>query len=226
MATTLEVDYRKIKDSESVQIIKSTIDRVAVNITSPAMNVSFDSRNGINPPASQTAAASMFELVNRSFLIYLKKNGEVKKIVNLPAGGTSKIVDDSLLMQTIGKSFDFFPTHAVSVGEKWKTETQLPVQGINTFLKTTYVLQSLRGDTAFLKATSALEAPERNLVMNQVPITISMEGTQAGTLKVLVPEGRLLQASFSSKIIGNYKAMGQEKKTTTEGISTVSSEKE
>lgn len=47
--TTIEVLYQKLKDSASLQIVKSTISRVAVNIHSPAMNISLIPAMAMSP---------------------------------------------------------------------------------------------------------------------------------------------------------------------------------
>lgn len=225
LSTTIEVNYQKQKDSADLQLIKSTIDRVAVKINSPVMNVSFDSKSGDAPSVSQSSLDPMFHLVNQSFLLYLNKDGVINKIAHLTESSSTE-VNDSLLMQTLGKSFDFYPAKPVTIGDSWETTTTLAVQGINTSLKTTYTLKSVSGDTALIAAASSLKAPERNLVMNNVSMKIKLAGTQSGTLKVFIPEGRLLHASFSSKITGIFQAQGQEMKSVTEGISTITSEKE
>lgn len=225
LATSLEVNYQKQNDSSGFQLIKSTIGRVVVRVNSPVMNVSFDSKNGDVPKFGQSSLEPMFHLVNKSFLIYLDKQGVIHQIRHLSEPVTPT-ANDSVLMQTLGKSFDFYPANPVAVGDSWMTTTQLPVQGITTVLKTTYTLASVRDDTAFLDAQAELTAAERNLVMNNVPMTISMNGTQKGSLAVYIPQGRLLKASFSSTITGVFKAQGQEMKSVTTGTSTITSEKE
>lgn len=225
LATAIEVGYQKEKDSADFQLIKSTINRVSVKINSPVMNVSFDSKSGNAPKASQSAIEPMFNLVHQSFLVYLKKDGTIDRVTH-PTESSFTTANDSLLIQTLGKSFDFYPTNPVAVGDSWNTTTQLPVQGINTTLKTTYTLKSVTGDTALIQAQSSLDAPERTLVMNNISMKIKMNGTQSGTLKVFIPEGRLLQASFSSDITGIFNARGQEMKSVTRGTSTITSKKE
>lgn len=223
--TTIEVLYQKLKDSASLQIVKSTISRVAVNIHSPAMNISFDSRDGNVPKSSQSAIEPMFRLINKTYLLYLNEEGKIQDVKALSTNQGSS-PDDSLLIQTLGKSFDFYPQRAVKIGDSWKTNTELLVQGINTSLKTAYTLKAVKGDTAILDVRSKLDAPERNLVMNGISMKITMQGTQDGDIKVLVSNGRLLHAGFSSNITGKFSAQGKNMKSTTVGKATITSKKE
>lgn len=224
-ATTIEVLYQRLKDSAGLQIVKSTVDRVRVYIQSPTMNVSFDSENGNMPQSSQSAIEPMFRLINKSYLLYLNEEGMIQEVKAL-SGNPSSSSDDSLLIQTLGKSFDFYPQQPVKIGDNWKTNTELLIQGINTSLKTTYTLKAVHGDTAIVDVSAKLDAPERNLVMNGVTMKINMNGTQNGDMKVLISDGRLLHAGFASNITGHFSAQGQKMESNTEGKATITSKKE
>lgn len=225
LSSAIGVDYKKVKDSAGLQIINSTVKSVLVQIHSGNTNVTYDSKEGVMPTSSQFALAQLFQLIDKPFFIYLNPDGTIQKISGLPDGNAPGS-NDSLLMQTFEKSFDFYPNHPVAIGESWTTTTQLPVQGIPNYLQTNYSLQSVEGDTAFITVKGTLEAKDRTLIINDIPMKIGMAGTQTGNLKILIEEGRLLNAGFSSKITGVYKAMGQEKRTTTIGSSSIVSEKE
>ncbi|HET8573007.1 MAG TPA: DUF6263 family protein [Edaphocola sp.] len=221
--STIEVNYESLGDSNRAPLIEATVRHIVLSVNSPAMKLSFDSRSGSTPNPSLPAVSEMLALANQTFKIQLDSNGRIRQVYPVrPASGNNR---DTVLTQLLQQSLAFYPGHPVKIGDSWTSTVSMPVQEINAELKTTYTLTARHGDTAIIGALAELKSPKKTLVLNQTKMSIEMNGAQKGTLKVYIPEGRLLNATFSSKINGLMEANGQTLQSNTEGQSTISSEK-
>lgn len=221
--STIEVGYESLGDHSGGPAIEATVQHIALSVNSPGMNVSFDTKTGNTPHSDLPAVSQMLALANKSFTIHLDSNGHIQQVQ--PVGDVSAKGQDTVLTQLLQQSLAFYPGHPVKIGDSWTSTVSMPVQEINAELKTTYTLTARHGDTAIIGALSELTSPKKSLVMNDTKMSIEMNGTQKGTLEVYIPEGRLLTATFSSKINGLTEANGQTLQSETEGQSTISSQK-
>lgn len=219
----IEVNYKKLKDSSRNQLIKTTIDRVTLKVKSPSLNISIDTKDDATPHTNMPAAAQMIAFANHSYLIKIDTNGQISDIFS--ASDSKKEALDSTLYNLLQQTLDFYPKHPIAIGDSWKTTVNIPVRDINTTLKTTYTLTDVKGDTAIVKALTSISAPTKTIIMNQNKMQINVNGTQKGTLKILISEGRLFNANFTSKINSIMHAEGQELESVTDGTSVITSEK-
>lgn len=221
--STIEVNYKSLGKDKQTSLVEATVQHIVLAVKSPVMNVSFDSRSPNTPHSNLPAVSQMLALANQTYKIQLDSNGRIKQVT--PVSAASPKGQDTALTQLLQQSLAFYPGHPVRIGDSWMSTVSMPVQEINAELKTTYTLTALHGDTAVIGALAELKSPRKTLVMNDTKMSIEMNGTQKGTLEVYIPEGRLLTATFSSKINGLMEANSQTLQSNTEGQSTISSQK-
>lgn len=221
--STIEVNYKSLGNDKQTSLIEATVEHILLSVNSPAMNVSFDSKSANTPHSNLPAVSQMLALANQTYKIQLDSNGRIQQVT--PVSAASSKGQDTVLTQLLQQSLAFYPGHPVKIGDSWTSTVSMPVQEINAELKTTYTLTARHGDTAVIGALAELKSPKKTLVMNDTKMSIEMNGTQKGTLEVYIPEGRLLTATFSSKINGLMEANGQTLQSDTEGQSTISSQK-
>lgn len=221
--STIEVNYKSLGDSNRTPLIEATVQHITLSVNSPAMNLSFDSKSGSTPHTNLPAVSQMLALANQTFKIQLDSNGLIQQVK--PVGASFGNGQDTALTQLLQQSLAFYPGHPVKIGDSWTSTLSMPVQEINAELKTTYTLTARHGDTAVIGALAELKSPKKTLTLNDTRMSIEMNGTQKGTLEVYIPEGRLLTATFSSKINGLMESNGQTLQSDTEGQATISSKK-
>lgn len=221
--STIEVNYKSLGKDKQTSLVEATVQHIVLAVKSPVMNVSFDSKSPNTPHSNLPAVSQMLALANQTYKIQLDSNGRIEQVTPLSLESSKE--QDTVLTQLLQQSLAFYPGYPVKIGDSWTSTVSMPVQEINAELKTTYTLTARHGDTAVIGALAELKSPKKTLVMNDTKMSIEMNGTQKGTLEVYIPEGRLLTATFSSKINGLMEANGQTLQSNTEGQSTISSQK-
>ena len=213
----------KTPQETTVQI---TYQEVAYIISSPMMNMGYDSKNPIeNPSDFDQMLAKMFsKILGQSFVLVIAPDGSVKSVTGMDAIGesmSSAIASDGQMIAQLGaqmklqfnddamkntfeQSFKIYPADAVRTGNSWNTKNTMTVNGMNTDISTKYTLKSVSRNVATIAVEGEVEMTPGAGMEGKVA------GTQSGTMTVDTGTGLSLTGDVSQNIKGALKVQGMD----------------
>ena len=210
---TLEVTA----DDGKVKTLKTTYQRMAMNVAMPGRTMSIDSdktdtssKGEINDPG-QLMNAMFGALKGKSFTMKVDREGKVLEVTGLnelaqamvnsmnlkpdmkpmAQQAFSQQFNEQNVKDMFSQSFHIFPNKPVKVGDTWEKSfagsVNMPIQ-----MTTNYTVKSIDNDFVILDSKSNLNFGSDN----------KMSGTQLGTMKVNAKSGLVEDGTFEQKVTG------------------------
>lgn len=209
-------------DKDGNATIKVQYDYIAVDQSSGAGSVSYDSRQ---PGQDNNPLAQQYKpIIGKGFTITMAKSGKIVAIE-----GIDKMLDDMLgsiegvdpstlqtlkdslkqsfgdeaLKEALGEMSDVFPDKKVNVGDSWTKEQEMNY-GFPIKTSTTWILKELKDGKATVEVTSnvATNPGGSPIDLGVMKMNYQVNGTQSGTLKIDKDNGLLQQGSLNQSLTG------------------------
>ncbi len=201
---TMTVDFDVTKIEGDTINMDMTYDRMAMDISMPQMNMSFDSdKEDEGNPMYQVLS----QLIGKKLHMKVLTNGDVVSVSNFekllndvidnidPQGGMNKEQIKGQLRQSFGENsvisnfkmmFGYIPPEQVGVGEKWesKTETNFMVKGT---YDSQWILKEYDKDNALITGTTMINSERSELSMGNMmntPMEIELNGEQKAVMNI------------------------------------------
>jgi hypothetical protein len=120
-----------------------------------------------------------------------------------------KIIGSGMIQKNLDQMFKIFPDSAIHLGDKWKVSTTQKGD-FNTTVKSTFHLDDINSEIAFVKSESDLEVERTPVVMMGSTVIPDLKGTQKAKYEIESQTGMLLNSEIESEIEGNLD-MGETK---------------
>ncbi|MCE9604962.1 MAG: hypothetical protein K8U03_08680 [Planctomycetia bacterium] len=201
--------------------IETWLARATIDKESPEGKTTFDSAR---PPKPEEADAEMLLhglMVNRKLTLTVRPDGTIAKVTGIESAIESAL-DDELkppanerekarafvaqglnepgLRDALTRGFEFYPTAAVRVGDRW-TRTTENYTSINFLLDSRFQLRSLTAEEATLGVKSQVREKDKTGAAEQ-PIQWDIAGSQSGFILVDPRNGRLRSGEYDLHLQG------------------------
>lgn len=221
------INYSIAKDSLSDFLLSIAYDKIHVYSKNGDKENDADAENArfsLNPTERMLGI-----LKNASLTAVVAPNGEVKDIrgykelsSQLMAGlDTSdanvkqvaqaqldKIIGSQMVQKNLDQLFKIFPDSAIHIGDKWKINA---VQNgdFNLNVKSTFHLDDINDEIAFVKSESEIEGDHTPLAMMGYGVVPDLKGTQKANYEIEAKTGMLLNSSIESEVKGSLQMQGR-----------------
>ncbi|HUC83351.1 MAG TPA: DUF6263 family protein [Flavisolibacter sp.] len=214
MENEMAFDYtvEVVNDQDSLKTLKTTYDRIKMEMNAGATNIDFDT----NEPQKDSAAdprqnpmgmmSNMFyAMKGKSFEMKVNEKGEVKSVAGISelmnAVINSMQVDENTkqgvaqvfqsqfnedaIKSSFSQAFNIFPDKPVKVGDTWTKTVGMPAMAGGN-ITTNYKVKEINGNTVVLDVASDLSSS-------------GMQGAQTGTMKVDATTGLVTEGNMEQK---------------------------
>jgi len=113
-----------------------------------------------------------------------------------------KIIGSGMIQKNLDQMFKIFPDSAIYVGDKWKISNK-QTGDFNSTIKSTFHLDDINGEMAFVKAESDVEVDHTPITMMGYNVVPDLKGTQKAKYEIEAKTGMLLNSEIESEIKGS-----------------------
>ncbi|HBG28441.1 MAG: hypothetical protein A2Y10_10920 [Planctomycetes bacterium GWF2_41_51] len=221
-------------DENGIMEIKMAYKSMKMSMEGPMGRMEFDSANpkGIdsNNPQEKMMAGIFSAMVGSEFQMKVKPTGEtsdvrgISEMMNklkkqMPAEqmqGAEKFIekmfDESQVKELTGNMMTMYPENSVAVGDSWyETKSinfMLPID-----IDTTYMLKSLKDDTAIIDVVSKMDMGDTSKPLDIDPnnkMSMQLSGTMNGASEVDVKTGLTKKSNMTMNFSGMIKMEANE----------------
>ncbi len=225
----LKQEVKSVAEDGSADI-EVTYDRIVyeINMALMGQKITYDSEID-EPGGANPMADAMDPVVGKSFTMKLDKRGQVLEVTGLEAildgmaasGGEANM--EAFKPENIKKTMQgiqaIYPDVLVGEGDTWGAETDLsgdyPLD-----LKTTYKVEKIESDKIILGVDGTVSSDGKAELPNGAG-SMSMDGTQKGTMEIDRATGMMLNGDLVQDISGEVTAMGQSSPMTISSKITI-----
>ena len=228
MQTEMNVTYlMEVKEKTLQEIrVQFIYQGFAFSITSPMMNMKFDSKKPAeNPSEMDNMFGKMYStLIGKPFTVIFAPDGAVKSVTGMSAiienmlgaisadgqvakqlsAQMSQQFSDESMKNMFGQSFNFYPDNAVKVGDSWNKESTMPMNQMKINMKTKNTLKEVSANMATVEVAGTTEMDMGGGMAGKVA------GTQTGTMVIDTTNGIPVTSDISQYMKGSIKAEGME----------------
>ena len=135
---------------------------------------------------------AIYKKVNTTITPIVKDAAQIKAFMeNFKTGYSEKI-----LKEEFGKNINVLPTKGAKIGESWNETVNVTPDG-SVKLSTTYTLKSVENGIAEISVKGGIPRKSQSNSQNGVSHTISLDGTQNGTIRVDANSGWILGSKLN-----------------------------
>jgi hypothetical protein len=223
---TTTYDMNVLDKTKEVIYIKYTYKDYAMNISTPMMKMSYDSKQTTEATSeTEKMLANIFrEVINKSFDVKFTPEGKVTSVTGVDEfirsieqnndnamakqmSTTLKLqFSNEVMKQRIEQSFNIYSGKPVNVGDTWNIEQSLNVSGAQTGIDTRYTLKSVSNNLAKVDVSSDISV--NILFAGTEGAGGTFTGTIAGTIDVNVDTGLPVTSDIIQEIKGNIEGHG------------------
>jgi len=157
--------------------------------TGNKLNIKMDKNGKI---LSITGFDAIYKKVNAAITPIVKDAAQIKAFMeNFKTGYSEKI-----LKEEFGKNINVLPTKGAKIGESWNETVNVTPDG-SVKLSTTYTLKSVENGIAEISVKGGIPRKSQSNSQNGVSHTISLDGTQNGTIRVDANSGWILGSKLN-----------------------------
>lgn len=157
--------------------------------TGNKLNIKMDKNGKI---LSITGFDAIYKKVNTAITPIVKDATQIKAFMeNFKTGYSEKI-----LKEEFGKNINVLPTKGAKIGESWNETVNVTPDG-SVKLSTTYTLKSVENGIAEISVKGGIPRKSQSNSQNGVSHTISLDGTQNGTIRVDANSGWILGSKLN-----------------------------
>lgn len=120
-----------------------------------------------------------------------------------------KIIGSQMIQKNLDQLFKIFPDSAIHVGDKWKINSA-ENSDFNLNVKTTFHLDDINSELAFVKSESEIEGDRTPLAMMGYSVIPDLKGTQKASYEIEAKTGMLLNSHIESEVKGSLQMQGRE----------------
>jgi len=218
----------KEKNNDEISMDYSYKEMV-MSISSPMMDIKFDSRNTADSLSVQGVPLSQVfnSLIGKTMNVIFSPDGSVKSV-----SGFNAIMEDiqknvasadplaqqklNIFLQSFNEgttknmfeqSFKMYPDKEVAVGDSWNSNVSLPVvAGMTNNIQNTYTLKSVENGIAMLDVASVANMSANNAA----DVEGELSGGYKGTMTLNVQTGMLINSTLEGNINGKMTTQGME----------------
>jgi hypothetical protein len=211
----MEFDYiiEVVDDSQGIKTIKSTYDRIRMNMDVPGQKMEIDTdkpreNSGVTASDPMDMMNGMFHAIKgKSFVMKVNAEGDVTEVQGLDEMSTAMLdgmnldadmrprmeaafkqqFNEESMKQSFSQAFNIFPNKAVKLGDKW--DKDLALNNGMMKMKTTYTVKDISGDKVTLDAVSQFDM-------------MGSKGSQNGTFVVDAKTGLVTSGDYTQKFEG------------------------
>lgn len=157
--------------------------------TGNKLNIKMDKNGKI---LSISGFDAIYKKVNAAITPIVKDAAQIKAFMeNFKTGYSEKI-----LKEEFGKNINVLPTKGAKIGESWNETVNITPDG-SVKLSTTYTLKSVENGIAEISVKGGIPRKSQSNSQNGVSHTISLDGTQNGTIRVDANSGWILGSKLN-----------------------------
>lgn len=207
----------KMEIGTDFKVLDSSTAGKDLQMTYTKMNMTMDMGN----PATKAMTDSVMkknssEIIGKSVTITLANNKvtDVKGFDKLndstSASGqmAAKMFTKESVNSMFGMMFSIYPNKSVKIGDTWKAENQVDVNGISTTVLSTYKLLDVKDAIAEISVDGTIQSTAKMTGTGQ-NIDMTMSGDQKGKMYVTVSTGYLDHGQLNMNITAMMEMMGQ-----------------
>jgi hypothetical protein len=227
-AVTNGIFLMEIKNKTPQEIhVQMTYQKFTSAISSPMMNVSYDSKKTTDNPSEidRTFEKVFSALFDKPFTIVFTPNGSVKSVTGMDAIMKSMLdaistegqmamqmasqmtqqFSDESMKNMFGESFFAYPDNALKVGDSWNTDLMMPISGVNIDVKTKNTLKEVRNNQATIDVVGDITMEmDPSMGMGEGKFT----GAHTGTTLIDTTTGMPITGTISQDIKGSISMQG------------------
>lgn len=238
MTQEMGLQYDVVGNNNGVFDIKTTYQKIKMNMTSPAP-FTIDSDSPEN--STDVSLGKVFKsLVGVPLNIQLAQNGKVLSVTGVDKlAAKMDSIDNPQYKQMFGQQFSekaiqatfermssFFPEKPVAIGDTWDVSMSINSSGIDIISKMKITLKEVKDNVASLEYTGTLATPEGGsaLQIQGMDATVSMTGEQTGTASIDMKTGWTVRAELTQNSTQEIGISGQSMEQKIETKTTVTGE--
>jgi hypothetical protein len=174
----------------------------------------------------EVKSAEGFESMTEEMIAAMGEDMDAQSMAEAQANLTEQFNSDAV-KAAIEQMASYFPENPVSIGESWNKTTSIKSGQFTFNLDMKYTLQSIEDNIAVLKMDGTLNVPEESakLDMQGMEATLTLSGTQTGTMNVDMNTGWTTQMDAVQDLTGNIGVMGMAIPMTMTSKTTMSAVK-
>ncbi|MDR1743703.1 MAG: DUF6263 family protein [Dysgonamonadaceae bacterium] len=226
MSTVMEMSFdMTVKEKTEDEIrLECIYNDILMSISSPMMEVKYDSKNPAENPTKMDKMMSQIlgALAGKSIIVDFEPNGSVKSISGfdaimkdmldgLPenpemqqmANASMQSFDDKAIKNMFEQAFKIYPEQAVNIGDSWQGGISMAMMGADNQINNTYQLKSIEEGNAVINVSS---------VFNLMPAGLegALKGEQKGEIRIDIKTGMPISSTVTQTSKGSFEAQGME----------------
>lgn len=212
---TLEVEEGP--DADGLVKVNTTLDSMRMGLSGmPGMAIDYNSADADGDPMSGEIGKTLEPLFTADIKQTLNAQGQVvatsglEELLEEMGGGSGISGMSSNPYENFQSYMAAFPKKKVKVGDSWEQEVTLTNNGVPTSYTNTYTLMGVDQGIASIKVESMISMEEAEIEQNGMAMTMTMRGTQSGTMLVRMSDGMTMNMVMEQSLSMDMMTMGME----------------
>ncbi len=187
----------------------------------PGMAVNFNSNQPSTDPMGKSMEDALGPLFDATILQTLNAKGEVVETTGLDSllarlgeGNAGMGGMSSNPFENMQSYITPLPDKKVKVGASWEQDIEVTSNGTPIHYANTYTFTGVEGDLAVIQVDGRIRMDETQTEQNGMEMTMSMQGTQKGTMKVRLRDGMTTDVDIAQILTMDMLVMGMEMPAT------------
>jgi hypothetical protein len=216
MGVGMSIEITEGPDKEGLVDMKTSVDSMRMNMSGmPGMSVAYNSNRQADDPMASGMADALNPLFEAEILQTIDAQGQVVSTTGLEElqkalgeGGSGMSGMSSNPYENFQSYMVAFPKKKVKVGDSWEQEVRMSNNGMPMDYANTYTLLGVDGDVANIKVEGSILMEEGEIEQNGMAMTMSMSGTQNGTMRVRLSDGMTQRVDMVQNLSMDMQTMG------------------
>jgi len=205
-------------DSSGWKKLSALISKIAMNINTGGMNISYDSDKAVDSSdmISSTIGKVLGAMKNGQFTFTMNEKGDIGSISGINemmekmmasssglgpmTSGISNAFDEDNFKENLKQAFGIYPGKPVKPGDTWSNAVNTNKAGVEMKTDNMYTLESVTGNIANINVNSKISSSDT---------TTNIAGTVTGTMQYDIPTGIAVNGDLNTDLNMNVNAGGQ-----------------